>query len=331
LLSVVVFVAVTASALAVFQLLFGLLGPERTRMRKRLAREAGSQPEIEIDAPGQLYKKPVGLDDDFGADPLDATGSWRWATVPAQPKVSLRERTENFLRQAGINLTPAQFFGVVAAAGLIPGAGGVWAGGWLGGVMGLAAGCIVPFVVVDARAKARRERLQKQLVGAFELMARVLRTGQSVPEALRGAIEAFDEPLASEFAGCLHQIEMGLRQDMAFRGLVKQSSVVELRLFVTAMTIHRQTGGNLSEVLERLATLVRARLLLKQRIRTLTAEGRLQSITLVVLPVVTFAVMFFLNRQYAEQLLQQVRLLLVTAAFMGVGMAWIRKILDFEG
>jgi tight adherence protein B len=323
--SIAVFLAATAGALVMIQVLFGAFTPDRTRVRRRLAREFGPR----SDAPNLLYKEPITLSGDFAADPPAVPDGWTWSAVPDAPTRSFRERIEDALGQAAVPMTPQQFLWAVAGAGLIPAAGGAWLGGGFGGVLGLVVGCAVPILVLDARIKARRERLQKQLVGAFELMARVLRSGQSVSEALRGAVEAFDEPLATEFAGCLHQ--MGLRQDEALRGLVKPSSVIELRLFVTAMTIHRQTGGNLSDVLDRLATLVRARLVLKQRIRTLTAEGRLQSTTLVVLPAVTFAVMFFLNRQYAEQLLGQVRLLLATGAFMGVGVLWIRNILSFEG
>ena len=97
------------------------------------------------------------------------------------------------------------------------------------------------------------------------------------------------------------------------------------------MTIQRQSGGNLSEVLDRLATVVRTRLRLRQKIRALTAEGRLQSLTLTVLPVLTFGVMYAINRTYAEALLSQWKLLLATVACMAVGTLWIRNIMNFEG
>lgn len=320
-----VFVAASVGAFGALQLLLGLVLPDRGRMHRRMDEEFGPQARSPSDA---LYKDSDALGDMDGADAGAVPEEW---TVPALPSVSPRERLEDVLRQAGVRLTADQFFGITFGCGFGLAAAGLWFGGWLGGVMGFAAGCATPVLALDARWKARRDRLLKQLVGAFELMARVLRTGQSVPEALRGAVEAFDEPLAGEFAGCLHQIEMGIRQDTAFRGLVGRSSAVELRLFVTAMTIHRQAGGNLSEVLDRLAALVRARLQLRRKIRSLTAEGRLQSVTLVVLPVVTFGVMLVLNRQYAEQLLAHTQLLLATAGFMAVGVVWIRRILDFEG
>jgi tight adherence protein B len=97
-----------------------------------------------------------------------------------------------------------------------------------------------------------------------------------------------------------------------------------------AMLIQRQTGGNLSEVLERLGGLVRARLRLRQQVRTWTAEGRLQGWTLFSLPFLMFATLMVINRQYASVLLEHVPLLVGTIAFMVIGMLWIRKIVNFD-
>jgi tight adherence protein B len=99
-----------------------------------------------------------------------------------------------------------------------------------------------------------------------------------------------------------------------------------VQLFVSAMLIQRQAGGNLSDVLERLATLVRERLRLRKQVRTLTAEGRLQGLTLLLLPVVVFAALLVINRKYAQILLDHPSLLAATAVMMGVGMLWIRRI-----
>jgi tight adherence protein B len=205
------------------------------------------------------------------------------------------------------------------------------AGGGPAGLAGTAAGLVAPPAALAVRRKARREAYRQQLVGAFELMARVLRAGQSVPEALRAVTDVADDPLAGEFGRCLHQIEHGIRPEDAYRDLADRSGVQELRIFVVAMAIQRQTGGNLAAVLDRLAGVVRARLRLRQRVRALTAEGRLQSATLVVLPVVTFGVMYYLNRPYAAALLGHPQLLAATAGCMAVGVVWVRNITNFEG
>jgi tight adherence protein B len=162
-------------------------------------------------------------------------------------------------------------------------------------------------------------------------MARVIRSGQSVPQAFQAVGETLDDPLASEFTRYQHQQNLGLSPEVVFQEMAHRSSILEFRIFVLALLIQRQTGGNLSDVLERLAALVRQRLHLRQQVRTLTAEGRLQGLTLAVLPFIMFAAMFFLNRKYAEVLLDHVPLLWATAALMGIGIVWIRKIVTSIG
>jgi tight adherence protein B len=98
-----------------------------------------------------------------------------------------------------------------------------------------------------------------------------------------------------------------------------------------AMLIQRQAGGNLSEVLERLAALIRNRLRLRRHVRTLTAEGRLQGLALLILPFVMYAAMFVINRPYAEELLYHPVLLWGMAFLMGIGVLWIRKIVNYDG
>ena len=235
------------------------------------------------------------------------------------------------MREAGVPGTARQWLWGCGGITVACAVAGFFLGGWFMALATGLAGAGGPFLVVRMRRKARRERYLKQLGGAFELMARVLRAGQSVPESFRAAMAAFDEPLAGEFGRCVHQIEHGLRPESAYREMSERSGVLELRIFVVAMAIQRQTGGNLTDVLDRLAGVVRARLRLRQKIRPLTAEGRLQSLTLVVLPILTFAAMYFINHEYAAALLAHTKLLLATAACMVVGVVWIRNIMSFEG
>jgi tight adherence protein B len=156
----------------------------------------------------------------------------------------------------------------------------------------------------------------------------VIRAGQSVPQSLQAVADSMENPIAGDFETCLKQQNLGLPPEVTFQEMADRCHILELRIFAMAMLIQRQTGGNLSEVLERLATLVRARHKLKQQVRTLTAEGRLQGWTLAVLPFVVFGVMMIVNRPYAEVLFQHVPLLVATVAVMGLGLLWIRKIVN---
>lgn len=323
-LNVGIFLAVTVGALVLLQ--FGVSATRRDRglVRRRLAQEFAA---AQASATSGLYKNLGTLDiDSWSGEQADAV-----VKPAAQPVVSVWQRFGAFVRQSGLPTTPRQVLSGTAVAAAILSAVGGWLGDGIGAVAGAAVGGVVPFLAISSMRNRRRERLIVQLSSAFDQMARVLRAGQSVTEALRSVVETSGSPLSEEFAGCLHQIELGIRPEEAFQELGRGSSVLELRLFVMAMAIHRQTGGNLAEVLDRLATMTRTRVRLRQKINALTAEGRLQSVTLVVLPPLTFAVMFVLNRPYAEALLTHGRLLVATAALMAVGVLWTRKIINFEG
>src|SRR5206468_1461697 len=150
------------------------------------------------------------------------------------------------------------------------------------------AGSAAPLLYLDHLGKRRRDKFLGQLPGAFELMARVLRAGHSVPQALQAVGESFEPPIAGEFAKCLKQQNLGLRPEVSFQEMAQRLGILEMRIFVMAMLIQRQTGGNLSDVLERLGMLIRSRQRLRNQVRTLTAEGRLQGLTLLCLPFVIF-------------------------------------------
>lgn len=323
-LQIGIFVAVTGAALAIMRYLTGGRTPSRL-FRRRFDEEFTShQPSGEPGLP--LYKNLDEWDEAIPGERPVAS-----ASDGSAPPAGWQGRAEEALRQAGFTISVRTFLGVVGGFTVSLGVAGLACAGLLGCATGAVAGAILPFATIAIRRRARRDKYLKQLISAFELMARVIRAGRSVPESFRATVESFDAPLSEEFGRCLHQIEHGLRPEAAFRELSERAGILELRLFVVAMTIQRQTGGNLSEVLERLAGVIRSRLRLKQRIRALTAEGRLQSLALTVLPVLTFGVIYFLNRPYAELLLAQWRMLLLAVGCVVVGTLWIRSIVNFEG
>ena len=161
-------------------------------------------------------------------------------------------------------------------------------------------------------------------------MARAIRAGQSVPQAIQAVGDSFPGPIAAEFMRCQKQLNLGLAPEVAFAELADRTDIVEMRIFVMALLIQRQVGGSLVETMDRLAAMVRTRLSLRNQVRALTAEGRLQGWTLVVLPFVLFAAMWMLNRPYAEILLEHGRLIALALLSMTVGILWIRRIVNFE-
>src|SRR5438132_7229736 len=298
--------------------------PDARRVRQRMAEEFGK--ELGPVSESGVFKNL----DKLVFDPGAASASAEAAVLSIQAPRGLRARLSDLLDKGNAGLAPEQFAVIAAVLGGMAGVTGFWFGGVALAIPAALAAALTPLIVVHVRAKARQQKYLRQLPNAFELMARVIRAGQSVPQALQAVADAFEDPLAGEFANCQKQQNLGLRPEVTFQEMAQRSGILEMRIFAMAMLIQRQTGGNLSDVLERLATLVRSRLRLKQQVRSLTAEGRMQGWTLVVLPFVVFAAMMVINRSYAEILLDHVPLLAVTLGMMAAGLLWIRKIANFE-
>jgi tight adherence protein B len=322
-LSLVIFAAVTLGLLAVPFLLAGRFSSEVRRGRQRLKREFRTSREA-AEARPALFQNPdqLTLDNPTGGKretllvPRSALGAPRWLQVA--------------LEQSDIPLTPRQLVTLAVWLALGLGVAGTLFRGPLLGVAAAAVGAAVPVLIVHWRRKARRERILRQLPGAFGLMARVLRAGHSVPQALQAVADTCTGPLAAEFTQCQKKQSLGIRPEVTFNEMANRTGILEVRLFVSALLIQQQAGGNLSEVLERLATLVRERLRLRKQVRTLTAEGRLQGLTLLLLPVLIFVALMVINRKYAQVLLDHPSLLAATGVMMGVGVLWIRKIVHFD-
>ena len=241
-----------------------------------------------------------------------------------------REQLRGWLDRAALRVSPGGFLAVAAAAAVA-----LAAAGWLiqGAPLAAAASLVggaAPCVYLRVRLHARREKLLRQLPPAFDLMARILRSGLSMPQSFQGVVEAFRNPLAAEFARCRDEQNLGVLPEVSYHGMAERTGVLEMKIFVMAMLIQRQTGGNLSEVLERLAGLIRERLHLRSQVRTLTAEGRTQAVVLLVLPVVMFFAMRWVNQPYTDILLAHPDWLTGMGLLMAVGALWIRKIIDIE-
>ncbi len=252
------------------------------------------------------------------------------APLSEPERTDWHSRLQSMLAQSGLSLTLAQFAWVSAGMALAGALLGLLLHGPLLAALGSLSLGAAPLLYAQYRQKARRERLLMQLAAAFDLMTRVLRSGHSVPHAFQAVADSFEPPIAHEFAYCQEQQNLGLLPEVTYRDLARRTGVLEIKIFVMAMMIQRQAGGNLSEVLERLASLVRERVRLRNQIRTLTAEGRLQSVVLLVLPPLMYFVMRFINRPYADVLLDHPGLLAAMAASMGLGALWIRKIIQFD-
>jgi tight adherence protein B len=253
------------------------------------------------------------------------------AAAEAQERLSLRQRFETMVEQSGVNVAPRRLLQVMVGVGLAAGlVAGLVAQNVLVAAAAAVAGAALPLVWVLGKRKARLEKMITQLPDAFDLMARVIRAGQTTSQAILGVADEFDQPISPEFAFCYEQQNLGLPPELALRDLARRTGLLEIRIFVLALVVQQQTGGNLAELLDRLATVIRSRFRLRGKVRALTAEGRFQALVLLGMPFALFGILMVVNRNYAQVLLQHPGLLGGMVVFEVLGALWIRKIVNFD-
>lgn len=238
---------------------------------------------------------------------------------------------DRLLVQSRLDMTVAQFLGwtaLLAAIGLLvplllnrPLLFGLVAAAVLAGL---------PLLhVLRARTQHMR-RFEQQLPEALDLMGRALRAGHAFPTAVKMVGEEMKDPIAAEFRILFDEMNYGVPQQTALLNLASRTDSTDLGYFVIAVLIQRESGGNLAELLDNIAAIVRARLKLYGQIRTLSAEGRLSAWILGCLPFVTAFVINLVNPGFMKVLWEDpagINLIYGALGMMAVGMLWMRKII----
>jgi tight adherence protein B len=239
----------------------------------------------------------------------------------------VRELTE----QSGMRITPRHLMIWSASMSFTIGALALLISRhWVGAVAAAATGAVLPILYVQIKRQKRLELLREQLPDCFELMSRIIRAGQTVSQAMHAITEEFKAPAATEFGYCYDQQNLGLPPELAYRELARRTGLLEIKIFVLALLVNRQTGGNMTGLLENLSTIVRERFRTRGKIKGLTAEGRMQALILLLLPFLVYFMLFIINREYALKLFDLPALLFAAIALMAMGGLWIRKIVNFD-
>jgi tight adherence protein B len=239
---------------------------------------------------------------------------------------------DRLLQQAGSQLSVSAFAGITVAAGigafflasLVPLLH--WAFALTAGVLGAG----LPLVSIWRKRAKRNAKIVEQLPDALDLISRALKAGHAFPSGLQMVAEETSEPIAGEFRTVNEEINFGVAVPAALTNLASRVPSPDMRHFVIAVLIQRETGGNLTELLANISMLIRERLKLLLKVRVLSAEGRLSALILMALPFVLAAVIHVINPAFMAVLwtdpmgLQMIYGMLV---MMTVGGLWMRRII----
>lgn len=203
-------------------------------------------------------------------------------------------------------------------------------------LLGLPAAAIafsLPFKKILHERNQRLALFEEQLPEALNIMSRAMRAGHPFVETLKLVGEEMHDPIATEFRTAFTDLNYGMSTKAAFMGLLARIPSVSLMAVTTAVLVQRETGGNMAEVLDKIAAVVRGRFRFQRRVRTLSAEGRLSAWILSLVPFVLAGALWFSSPDYLPMLTKDpLGRNLIAAAFFSiiVGIFWMRRIIRID-
>jgi tight adherence protein B len=190
-----------------------------------------------------------------------------------------------------------------------------------------------PYLFLRFKAAKRQAIFEEQFPKAIDLIARALRAGHALPTALQMAGEEIPEPVGGEFRTLFEQQNFGLAFPDALRAFAERVGLLDARFFVTAVLTQRESGGNLSEVLDRLSAVIRERFKVKRQVRAVSAHGRITGVVLGALPPVVAGLLLLVSPQHIRLLVEDplgVYMVAGAVVLQVIGMFVIRRIVDVE-
>src|SRR5256712_3987476 len=249
-------------------------------------------------------------------------------------KVQAALQLKRLLDQADLHITPSRLVMFSAMAGMMAClAASVVITSF---IMIIAFGffaALLPFAHVWWKRKKRFDAFLEHLPDALDLMCRGLMAGHGFSEALHMASAEMPEPIATEFRKTYEEQNLGLSLKLALENLTQRIPLLDLRMCVTAVLIQRETGGNLAEILEKVAYTIRERFRIMGDLKTLTTSSRLSAWILCGLPILVAVGVSVLNPDYMSVLWKDQRghYLIAAALILQItGMLIVRKILDIK-
>jgi tight adherence protein B len=248
---------------------------------------------------------------------------WSWST-----------KLQDYLVQAGVAMKPAKLilFSAVLGLGSYLVSGFFYRLIYISLPIGIAA-TFIPLAVVAWKRKRRLRKFEEHFPEALDLLGRAVRAGHAFTTGLEMISSECAEPLAGEFRTTFEEQNFGLPMRDALMNLAERIPLIDVRFFVTALLIQKETGGNLAEILDGLSRVIRDRFRLYREVQVRTAQGRLTAAILIALPIIMVIGLSILNPTYMHALFDDPKgpLIISTAGGMQiVGSAILWKIIHFE-
>jgi tight adherence protein B len=318
LIALLVLVVVTLAAFVVFSLV------DQRRAQARLIRDRLATVQK---APERAPDEELALlrDEQLSKIPALDTLLRRSARVSA---------IQESLLQAGMKFRAGNFLALCVVSGIAAGLAAAIVSknpsiGWAG----LIIGAFLPYAVVSYRRQKRFEKIETLFPEAIDTLARAVRAGHAFTTALEMISNEISEPLASEFRKLYEEQKFGMPVRDALMNLTERVPLVDVKFFVTAVMLQRETGGNLAEILDNLSYVIRERFKIQRQVRVHTAQGRLTMLLLMAMPPTVVAVLFIFSPEFVQPLFHDPFghvLLVLSITLQTIGYFVIRKIIRIQ-
>lgn len=191
----------------------------------------------------------------------------------------------------------------------------------------------LPVMIINFIANRKRKKIEAQFPVALDVFVRALRSGHPVAGAIDLLTREMEDPIGSEFGLVADEVAYGAELTDAIEDMADRWDLEDIRMFVVSLSVQMETGGNLAEILENLADVIRARASLYMKVRSLSSEGRMTGWMLTVLPIVTFVGMFSVNPGFYLNVAKDPIFMFGMPSLLllyTVGVLWIRHLVNIK-
>jgi tight adherence protein B len=238
------------------------------------------------------------------------------------------------IEQSGVNTTPSAIMLAMILSALVCGAASMifvkvpifW-------IIAAIAGSFLPYIYLRHKRAQRMKKFEEQFPEALDLLSRAIRAGHAFQTAMGMVAEELPAPVSIEFKKAFEQQNFGLPLRDVLDQMAERVPTLDVKFFVTAVTIQRETGGNLAEILDNLAHVVRERFKILRQVRVHTAHGRFTGYVLLALPASLAVALTFINPEHMNLLFTErmgQMMILGAIVMQAAGYVWIRKIIKIE-
>jgi len=194
-------------------------------------------------------------------------------------------------------------------------------------------GAVLPLMLLQFKANRTRKKMEDQFPVALDVFVRGLRAGHPIAAALDLLTVEMPDPIGSQFGVVVDEVTYGAELRDALQAMADRWELDDMKMFVVSLSVQSETGGNLAEILDNLAKVIRERHSMMMKVRALSSEGRMTAIMLTVLPLLTFSTLFLLNPRFYFDVADDPAFVpgfMVLILMYAIGFIWIRRMVDLK-